>query len=91
MEAASHHSLLDALVGFASSEERKPELLLAKAEYFRLTGEVFEDDRRFELRMACFLDYYVFDHRPPATGLTAAEELHRAQAAAGAPEASTLE
>ena len=91
MEGASHHSLLDTLVAFASSEERKPELLAAKAEYFRLTGEVFEDDRHFEMRMASFLDYYVFDHRPPVSGLTAAEEFHRARAAAGAPEASTLE
>jgi hypothetical protein len=91
MEAASHHSLLDALVAFASSEERKPELLAAKAEYFRLTGEVFEDDRRFELRMACFLDYYVFDHRAAASGLTAAEEFHRARLAAGAPEAPAVE
>jgi len=91
MEAGSHQSLLDALVAFASTEERKPELLAAKAEYFRLTGEVFEDDRTFEMRMACFLDYYVFDHRPASKGLTAAEEFHRARAAAGAAEAAALE
>ena len=50
----------------AASEARKPDLLAAKAEYFRLTGEVFEDDKIFELRMASFLDYYLFDRRRPA-------------------------
>lgn len=56
---------LDALVQFASQEAFKPALLAAKAEYFRHTGEVFEDDKSFEMRMACFLDYYVFDSLLP--------------------------
>jgi hypothetical protein len=91
MEAASYPSLLDSLFAVASAEERKPDVLAAKAEYFRLTGEVFEDDRTFEMRMACFLDYYVFDHRRPASGRTAAEELHAAKLASGAPESAILE
>jgi len=41
---------------------------LAKADYFRLTGEVFEDDKLFELRMASFLDYYLYDRVSPLTG-----------------------
>ena len=91
MEAASYPSLLDSLFALASSEERKPDVLAAKAEYFRLTGEVFEDDRTFEMRMACFLDYYVFDYRSATSGRTAAEEFYAAKRAAGAPEASALE
>jgi hypothetical protein len=90
MEADSYNSLLDSLFALASKEERKPDVLAARAEYFRLTGEVFEDDRNFEMRMACFLDYYVFDHRAPSSGRTAAEELHAEKLQAGAPEAAGL-
>jgi len=91
MEAASYPALLDSLLALASHEERKPDVLAAKAEYFRLTGEVFEDDRSFEMRMACFLDYYIFDYRPTRTGRTAAEEFHAAKVASGAPEAARVE
>jgi hypothetical protein len=67
----------DELIAFGSAEPRKPDLLNAKAEYFRLTGEVFEDDAIFELRMASFLDFYLFDRPSPLTGLTPAQELFR--------------
>ena len=70
----SFQPYLDELIAFASSESRKPSLLAAKAEYFRLTGEVFEDDKVFEQRMASFLDYYLFD-RANAEGRTPAVEL----------------
>jgi len=53
----SYQPYLDQLIAFASAEPRKPELLAAKAEYFQLTGEVFEDDKSFEMRMASFLDF----------------------------------
>ena len=58
---------LDELIAFASSEPRKPDILAAKAEYFRLTGEIFEDDKSFEMRMASFLDFYLFDQVSPKT------------------------
>ncbi len=79
----SFQPYLDELIAFASSESRKPLLLAAKAEYFRLTGEVFEDDKVFEQRMASFLDYYLFD-RPSSEGRTPAVELleHRLPSAA---------
>jgi hypothetical protein len=91
MEATAYPPLFDALVAFASTEERKAELLAAKADYFQLTGEVFEDDRSFEMRMASFLDYYVFDHRSPRTGRTPAETLHAEKQAERAPEAAACE
>jgi hypothetical protein len=91
MEAASYPALLDSLFALASHEARKPDVLAAKAEYLRLTGEVFEDDRSFEMRMASFLDYFTFDYRPASTGRTAAEEFHAAKVTAGAPEASRAE
>lgn len=58
---------LDALIAFASGDRFKEELLKAKASYFAHTGDVFEDDRFFDMRMASFLDYYLFDW--PLTGI----------------------
>jgi hypothetical protein len=72
--AAAYQTQFDQLTAYATSEARKPELIAAKAEYFGLTGEVFEDDKFFELRMASFLDYYLFDRQSPATGKTPAQE-----------------
>jgi hypothetical protein len=90
-EPAAYQSLLDELYALASVEERKPDVLTARAEFFRLTGEVFEDDRTFEMRMASFLDYYIFDHRSSETARTAAEDLHAAKLKGNAPEAAVLE
>ncbi len=64
---------LEALIAFASTDRFKEELLKAKAEYFAGTGEVFEDDRSFEMRMASFLDFYVLDRPLPGPGKTPAQ------------------
>ena len=78
----SYQAYLDQLIAFASSEERKPDLLAAKAEYFQRTGEVFEDDKQFEMRMASFLDHYLFDRPRPESGKTPAQEFLEARSAA---------
>jgi len=83
MNPLPYQPYLDQLIAYASSEERKPDLLAAKTEYFQRTGEVFEDDKQFEMRMASFLDFYLFDRRRGGTGRTAAEEFLEARAAAG--------
>jgi hypothetical protein len=79
MDAASYQPYLDALTAWASTEDRKPDLLQAKSDYFKLTGEVFEDDKVFEMRMASFLDWYLFDRQSPTTGKTPAQEYFEAQ------------
>ncbi len=84
----SFQPYLDELIAFASSEPRKPELLAAKAEYARLTGEVFEDDKAFEQRMALFLDYYLFDRRN-SQGKTPAEEFLERRAGSADPVAAS--
>ncbi|HTS79881.1 MAG TPA: hypothetical protein VMH40_04725 [Myxococcaceae bacterium] len=83
MNPLPYQPYLDQLIAYASSEERKPDLLAAKTEYFQRTGEVFEDDKQFEMRMASFLDFYLFDRRRGGTGRTPAEEFLEARAAAG--------
>jgi hypothetical protein len=76
MESLNYQPYLDKLIAFASSDGRKKDLLEAKSVYFRLTGEVHEDDKSFEMRMASFLDWYLFDRPSPATGLTPAQEYY---------------
>jgi len=61
------------LTAFATSAAFQEEVLRAKAEFFSLTGEVFEDDRSFEPRMAGFLDFYLFDRKLPDKNQTPAE------------------
>lgn len=82
----SYQPYLDQLIAFGSEESRKPDLLAAKAEYFRHTGEVFEDDKIFELRMASFLDYYLYDRPSPLTGKTPAAELYEQRQQTATPE-----
>lgn len=63
----------DSLVEWASADPRKPDLLLAKAAYSGLLGEVFDDDRQFESRMAAFLEFYVCDFVGPNLKCTPAQ------------------
>ncbi|HZX41779.1 MAG TPA: hypothetical protein VFE93_08085 [Myxococcaceae bacterium] len=83
MHPLPYQPYLDQLIAHASTEERKPDLLAAKVEYFQRTGEVFEDDKQFELRMASFLDYYLFDRKRPESGRTPAEESLEMRSAGG--------
>jgi hypothetical protein len=87
MDLLSYQPQLDRLIAFASADDRKQDLLAGKAEYFRLTGEVYEDDRSFEARMASFLDWFVFDRPAPANGRTPAQEFLERLAQQGAPPA----
>lgn len=70
----SYQPYLDRLTAYASVEGRKPDLLVAKADYQKLTGEVFDEDKAFEMRMASFLDWYLFDRPSPTTAKTPAQE-----------------
>jgi hypothetical protein len=75
MHPSPYQPYLDQLIAFASTEERKADLLSAKTEYFHRTGDVFEDDKQFEMRMASFLDFYLFDRKRTESGKTPAAEL----------------
>jgi hypothetical protein len=59
---------LDRVVSWATQEKFKDDVALARKDFFLLTGgEVFEDDRSVESRLAAFVDWYVFD-RPRGEG-----------------------
>lgn len=82
----TYQPYLDQLIGFASTEARKPDLVAAKAEYIERTGEVFEDEKAFEMRMASFLDYYLFDRPSPSTLKTPAQEFYEEKLRVSGPD-----
>ncbi len=72
--SAAPHPFLEELVAFATPEETKRDLLEAKVVWFERAGEVFEEDRQFEMRLAAFLEHYVCDRIAPHFGKTPARE-----------------
>jgi hypothetical protein len=64
---------LEKLQQFVSAQEFQPELQRAKKDYFEQTGEVFETDDSFEMRMASFLEWFIFDRKLDGTKTTPAE------------------
>jgi hypothetical protein len=63
---------LEDLIAWATPDARKPDLVEARKAFFGRTGEVFDDDRQFELRMTAFLEHYVCDRVSPELGDTPA-------------------
>lgn len=59
---------LDRLVELATAEPYLERIRTAKARYFRVTGEVFEEDDFYEVRMKGFIEYYLFDYGEDANG-----------------------
>ena len=57
----AYQPLMDRLLGFITQPEHGDELRAGRLEYVRHTGEVFEEDRSFDARIASFLDWFVFD------------------------------
>lgn len=71
-EAASPSGAFDGLVQWAMTPERQADVVAARAEFSALAGEVFEEDRQLELRLASFLEFYLCDRVAPWAGLTPA-------------------
>lgn len=81
----SYQPYFDELVRWASSEARKPDLIAARADYRALVGELFEDDKQFDARMAAFLDFYLFDRQAPG-GKVPSQELYEQMLGTEPPE-----
>lgn len=60
------------LTSFATGPEFAGAVLDARRAWFAGHGEVFEDDRSFDARMAAFFDYFVFEFPTPPHGRTPA-------------------
>ena len=57
--------LLERILGWATAEPRKDQLLEARHAHFARYGEPHEEDRTYEPGMTGMLDHYLFDYRPP--------------------------
>jgi len=61
---------LNKIIEYAAGPELDDELHKAKKEYQEIVGNIFEDDRSFENRMASFLEWYTFDRTIESSGMT---------------------
>ena len=59
---------LDKITKTLTGEGYVMELVAARKEYYLATGEIFEEDRSFEIRMITFLELFIFD-RPLGRGV----------------------
>ena len=54
--------ILDDLLAFAAKSIPSDQILETKKYYQKETGEIFEDDKSYNTRMALFLEWYLFDN-----------------------------
>ncbi len=66
---------LDYLIKIAIDHPYSNDLLLARKEYQKYTGEIFEDDKSYEDRMALFLEWYIFERIEPSKEKTVLEAI----------------
>lgn len=88
VEHKGFQAYFDELVVWATPADTQADLIEAKRSFFSKTGEVFEDDKQFEMRMAAFLEHYVLDRPMPSSGLTPARTCYLAKIAEGPPQRS---
>jgi hypothetical protein len=78
-----HQPQLDRVSEWATSDAFREELARARKDFFARTGgEVFEDDKSVDSRLATFLDWYLFDRPLEGRGMppvVAFLEDHRAE------------
>ena len=85
-EAPGHQPYLDALTHWATQPPFDVEIVPAKKEFFARTGEIFDDDKQFEMRMAAFLEFYLFDRPLAQRGVTPARAYYQLALKDGPPE-----
>ena len=56
-----HNQFFSKMLNVMTSEPFTNELKKARTEYTKVAGEVFEDDKSFEMRMNSFLEWYILD------------------------------
>jgi len=72
--SSAPHPHLEQLIAWATPDATKDDLLVARADWFKKNGEVFEEDRQIEQRMSGFLEHYVCERVAPHFGKTPARE-----------------
>ena len=56
---------LDQLIEIATSDKYAIDVLAARKEYQNIAGNIYEDDKSYDNRMALFLEWYIFDRILP--------------------------
>ena len=58
---------LEQLFEFVAQHIPSEQIMMAKKEYQKTTGEIYEDDKSYNTRMALFLEWYLLDYYEPGT------------------------
>ena len=64
---------LEHLIKIATDAPFSNDLLVARKEYQKYAGDIFEDDKSYESQMALFLEWYIFEHIDPIHDQTVLE------------------
>jgi hypothetical protein len=80
----------EGLVQSAMTPERQDDVVLARTEYSALAGDVFDEDRQLELRLAGFLEFYLCDRRAPWANATPARARYLEALRSGPPADATI-
>lgn len=66
---------LEQLFEFVAQYIPSEQIMMAKKEYQKTTGEIYEDDKSYNSRMALFLEWYLLDQYEPGTRQTVLENI----------------
>ena len=66
---------LEQLFEFIAQHIASEQIMMAKKEYQKTTGEIYEDDKSYNTRMALFLEWYLLDQFKPGTRHTILEKI----------------
>ena len=66
---------LEQVIAMGTSTPYSENIYAARKEYQKLSGEIYEDDKSYESRMAMFLEWYVFDRVDPGKDITILESI----------------
>ena len=64
---------IEYLIKIATNPPYSHDLLAARQEYQQYAGDIYDDDKSYENRMALFLEWYIFDRIEPDHGKTVLE------------------
>ena len=68
------HEDINQLIEEITRNYPQEDIFEARKEYQKVSGEVFEDDKSYESRVGCFLEWYTFDRPLPESNKTPIEE-----------------
>ena len=66
---------LEELFEFIAHHIPSDQIMLAKKEYQKTTGETYEDDKSYNSRMSLFLEWYLLDNYKPGNDITTLERI----------------